>query len=81
MFKRTESTLFFCVNRSRWWASSQYKLPASDYSTHWRRCSSCNLWVVSLRPSYQTSTPMRYGEHVMTARGGMARAAQAQGRE
>jgi hypothetical protein len=25
--------------------------------------------------------PMRYGEHVMAARGGMARAAQAQGRE
>jgi hypothetical protein len=25
--------------------------------------------------------PMRYGEHVLAARGGMARAAEAQGRE
>ena len=28
-----------------------------------------------------THMPMRYGEHILAARGGMARAAQAQGRE
>ena len=28
-----------------------------------------------------THMPMRYGEHVLAARGGMARAAQAQGRD
>ena len=28
-----------------------------------------------------TAMPMRYGEHVLAARGGMARAAQAQGRD
>jgi hypothetical protein len=43
-----------------------------------------NIDLASVTPAGRWKTnrmPMRYGEHVMAARGGMARTAQAQGRE